>query len=64
MMIDHYIYYDPRRCTEYTMRDEIEPMVPVMPTDDEPTTPIRSDGGARKRYDAGEVEAPLVPDLR
>ena len=46
------------------MRDEIEPMVPVMPREDEPTTPLRADGGARKRYDADEVAAPLVPDLR
>lgn len=45
-------------------RDEIEPMVPIMPTDDSPVTPVRADGGRRKRYDEGEVEAPLVPDLR
>ena len=45
-------------------RDEIEPMVPIMPTDDSPTTTVRADGGQKKRYDAGEVEAPLIPDLR
>ena len=44
-------------------RDEIDPMVPVMP-EKETTDQIRADGGARKRYDAGEVEAALVPDLR
>ncbi|MFQ3318469.1 MAG: hypothetical protein ACI8UR_000421 [Natronomonas sp.] len=44
-------------------RDEIEPLVPVMPTEDETDT-IRADGGRRKRYDAGEVDAPLVSDLR
>ncbi|MFT4883839.1 MAG: hypothetical protein ACI8U4_001352 [Natronomonas sp.] len=42
--------------------DEIEPMVPVMPQDE--TTTIRADGGQLKRYDADEVEAALVPDLR
>ena len=45
-------------------RDEIEPMVPMMPTDDTPATTVRADGGQRKRYDADEVEAALVPDLR
>ncbi|MEF8778684.1 MAG: hypothetical protein V5A36_07220 [Natronomonas sp.] len=45
-------------------RDEIEPMVPMMPTDDNSTTVIRADGGRKKRYDADEVEAPIVPDLR
>jgi hypothetical protein len=44
-------------------RDEIEPIVPIMPTDDS-SDDIRADGGRRKRYDAGEVAAPLVPDLR
>ena len=44
-------------------RDEIEPMVPVMPQDDTTET-IRADGGLRKRFDADEVGAPLVPDLR
>jgi hypothetical protein len=44
-------------------RDEIEPMVPVMPEGDD-TTDIRADGGAQKRYDNAEVEAPLVADLR
>ena len=43
--------------------DEIEPMVPVMP-DEETTDDIRADGGVRKRYDAREVQAALVPDLR
>lgn len=43
--------------------DEIEPMVPVMPND-ESTDPVRADGGLRKRYDAQEVDASLVPDLR
>ncbi|WP_254839156.1 hypothetical protein [Natronomonas marina] len=43
--------------------DEIEPMVPVMPEEDT-TDRIRADGGPRKRYDAEEVEAALVPDLR
>jgi hypothetical protein len=43
--------------------DEIEPMVPVMPQD-ETTSTIRADGGQLKRYDADEVEAALVPDLR
>ncbi|WP_181690913.1 hypothetical protein [Natronomonas sp. LN261] len=45
-------------------RDEIEPMVPMMPTDDTPATTVRADGGHKKRYDADEVEAALVPDLR
>ena len=45
-------------------RDEIEPMGPMMPTDDTPATTARADGGQRKRYDADEVEAALVPDLR
>lgn len=44
-------------------RDEIAPMVPVMPRA-ETTTEIRADGGPRKRYDVEEVEAPIVPDLR
>ena len=44
-------------------RDEIVPMVPEMPRD-ETTNDIRADGGVRKRYDGGEVEAALVPDLR
>ena len=39
--------------------DEIEPMVPVMPTDT-----VRADGGRPKRYDRQEVAAALVPDLR
>ncbi len=43
--------------------DEIEPMVPVMPTDDSTDT-VRADGGRLKRYDRQEVEAALVPDLR
>lgn len=43
--------------------DEIEPMVPVMPND-ESTDTVRADGGLRKRYDAQEVEAALIPDLR
>jgi enterochelin esterase-like enzyme len=43
--------------------DEIEPMVPVMP-EEETTDDIRADGGVRKRYDAREVQAALVPDLR
>ena len=43
--------------------DEIEPMVPTMPTDDT-AEDIRADGGVRKRYDGGEVAAPVVPDLR
>ncbi|MDR9382287.1 MAG: hypothetical protein RI560_11550 [Natronomonas sp.] len=45
-------------------RDEIEPMVPIMPTDDSPATTVRADGGQKQRYDVGEVAAPLVPDLR
>lgn len=44
-------------------RDEIEPMVPMIPTDDEPATAARADGGHRKRYDAAAVDAPIVPDL-
>jgi len=44
-------------------RDEIEPMVPVMP-DEDTTDQIRADGGVRRRYDSEEVAAPLVPDLR
>lgn len=44
-------------------RDEIEPMVPVMPQEDTTQT-IRADGGQPKRYDRDEVEAALVPDLR
>ena len=43
-------------------RDETDPMVPIMP-EKETTDQIRADGGPRKRYDAGEVEAALVPDL-
>ncbi|WP_199710342.1 hypothetical protein [Halosegnis longus] len=42
-------------------RDEIEPMVPTMSTDKTSTTTARADGGQRKRYDADEVEAALVP---
>jgi len=45
-------------------RDEIDPMVPMMPTDESPATDVRADGGQRKRYDGDEVEAALVPDLR
>jgi hypothetical protein len=45
-------------------RDEIEPMIPIMPTDDSPATTVRADGGQKKRYDVDEVAAPLVPDLR
>ena len=45
-------------------RDEIEPMVPNMPTETDSTTTVRADGGQKKRYDAGEVESPLVADLR
>lgn len=44
-------------------RDEIEPLIPVMPRDDTSQT-VRADGGRRKRFEAGEVAAPLVPDLR
>ncbi|MGM0717344.1 MAG: hypothetical protein ACQET5_09240 [Halobacteriota archaeon] len=44
-------------------RDEIAPMVPVMPRA-ETTTDIRADGGPRKRYDPEEIAAPVVPDLR
>ena len=44
-------------------RDEIEPMVPIMP-DEDTTDQIRADGGVWRRYDAEEVAAPLVPDLR
>ena len=42
--------------------DEIEPMVPVMPTDTTTDT-VRADGGRLKRYDRQEVAAALVPDL-
>lgn len=46
-------------------RDEIEPLVPVMPRDDEDEDEtVRADGGRRTRYDDAEVDAPLVPDLR
>lgn len=45
-------------------RDEIEPMVPVMPREDNPTETARTDGGHRKRYDVASVDAPLVADLR
>ncbi|MES3518212.1 MAG: hypothetical protein PPP58_11155 [Natronomonas sp.] len=45
-------------------RDEIEPMVPMMPTDDETDEIVYADGGQRKRYDHETVEAPLVADLR
>lgn len=44
-------------------RDDTAPMVPVMPSGDS-TPDVRADGGARKRYDAAEVDAPLVADLR
>ena len=44
-------------------RNEIAPMVPVMPRA-ETTDDIRADGGVRKRYDAEEVASPVVPDLR
>lgn len=44
-------------------RDEIEPLIPVMPRGDTSET-VRADGGRRKRYDLDEVAAPLVPDLR
>ncbi len=42
-------------------RDTIEPIVPIMPTDETSTTTARADGGQRKRYDADEAEAALVP---
>lgn len=45
-------------------RDEIEPMVPIMPRDDDSDDTVRADGGRRKRYDKEAVDAPLVPDLR
>lgn len=45
-------------------RDEIEPMVPVMPSADDPDETVFADGGQPKRYDASDVEAPLVADLR
>ena len=44
-------------------RNEIAPMVPMMPRT-ETTDDVRADGGPRKRYDAAEVAAPVVPDLR
>ncbi|MEF8778076.1 MAG: hypothetical protein V5A36_04105 [Natronomonas sp.] len=44
-------------------RNEIAPMVPMMPRTDT-TDEVRADGGPRKRYDSDEVEAPIVPDLR
>lgn len=43
--------------------DEIQPMVPVMPTETTTDT-VRADGGRLKRYDRQEVTAALVPDLR
>lgn len=45
-------------------RDEIEPMVPVMPRAENPEETVYADGGQRTRYEAPEVEAPLVADLR
>jgi hypothetical protein len=42
--------------------DEIEPMVPRMPRQTSTET-VRADGGQRKRYDADEVTAPLVPSF-
>ena len=43
--------------------DDIDPIVPLMPPDDT-TEPVLADGGRRKHFDADEVTAPLVPDLR
>ena len=43
--------------------DEIQPMVPVMPSATATDT-VRADGGRRKRYDRQDVAAALVPDLR
>lgn len=43
--------------------EDIDPLVPVMP-DVSATDAVLADGGRRKRFDAGEVDAPLVPDLR
>lgn len=62
---NHYIYDGPYRVVVYRLmtRDEIEPMVPRMPTDERPTD-IRSDGGKPSRYTIEDAEAPLVPDLR
>lgn len=45
-------------------RDEIEPMVPVMPSAENPEETVYADGGQRKHYEALEVTAPLVADLR
>lgn len=45
-------------------RDEIEPMVPVMPRSHDTDETVYADGGHRKRYEATDVTAPLVPDLR
>lgn len=42
--------------------DEIEPMVPVMPRQTS-TSGVVADGGRQKRYEAPEVEAPLVPEF-
>ncbi|CAI48983.1 uncharacterized protein NP_1784A [Natronomonas pharaonis DSM 2160] len=44
-------------------RDEIEPMVPILPTDEQTETTARTDGGHQQRYHNGDVDAPLVPNL-
>ena len=43
--------------------DEIQPMVPVMPTETTTDT-VRAYGGRLNRYDRQDVAAALVPDLR
>jgi hypothetical protein len=42
--------------------EEIEPVVPVMPRQTS-TSGVVADGGQQKRYEAPEVEAPLVPEF-
>jgi hypothetical protein len=42
--------------------DEIDPLVPEMP-EQTSTAGVAADGGLQQRYDASEVEAPLVPEF-
>jgi hypothetical protein len=44
------------------MRDDIEPMVPVMPRQTS-TERVRADGGRTEHYDTAELTAPLVPEI-
>ena len=42
--------------------ERIDPIVPEMPRQTS-TAGVAADGGRQKRYDAEDVEAPLVPEF-